>query len=218
MVNVKTDLSGKVFGKLTVLHQADDYVSKTGKPYATWLCKCECGVEKVYMQCSLTTGHTVSCGCHRRALMKEAKTIHGGVGTKLYNSWRAMKERCTNPHAENYPSYGGRGIRVCEEWLDYEIFMSWALTHGYKPGLTIDRVDMNGDYTPENCRWINQRQQCNNKRNNRRITFNGRTKTLSEWASEVGINKGTILNRIDKLGWDASKALTEPVKHGGVSK
>lgn len=212
MVNVKQDLTGHIFGRLTVLARADDYIPKSGKAYSAWLCKCKCGTEKVFLQSTLTTGHSKSCGCLRKERMRQDKETHGGIGTKLYNSWRAMRERCSNPNANNYNLYGGRGISVCEEWNDFSCFRSWAEENGYKPGLSIDRINPDGNYEPDNCRWLSSFGQCNNKRNNRLITMDGITKTLSEWAYEVGIKSNTIRNRIDNLGWDVERALKQPVR------
>lgn len=112
-----------------------------------------------------------------------------------YNSYRSMMDRCYNGKAHNYPLYGGRGICVCEEWFDIETFANWCEASGYKSGLTIDRIDADGDYTPMNCRWATRKQQANNRRNTVYVTIDGITKTLSEWADFVGISRSTISNR-----------------------
>ena len=213
MVNVRKDLTGMVFGRLTVIARTEDYTAKCGKSYAQWLCKCECGKELVVAQGSLLRSHTMSCGCLRSDISRDRHITHGDVGTQLYNSWRAMRERCQNENATNYQSYGGRGISVCPEWEDYSSFKNWALSNGYSPGLTIDRIDVNGDYTPSNCRWETRIVQGSNKRNNRNITFNGVTKTLSEWARDIGLHRSSLLNRIDKYGWSLEDALTRPKAH-----
>lgn len=112
-----------------------------------------------------------------------------------YPSWHAMLDRCENPNVENYPLYGGRGIRVCDEWHDIQEFEKWAEQTGYEPGLTLDRIDVNGDYCPNNCRWATRKEQANNRRNTLYITFLGETHTLSEWAEMLGVNRSTLSSR-----------------------
>ena len=204
------DLVGERFGRLTVIARGEDYISKQGKRSSVWICRCDCGTEKAIMQCSLVTGHTKSCGCFRREKAAADKIKHGDVGTQLYNSWRAMRERCTNQNSEHYSYYGGRDIAVCQEWDDYNVFRDWALSHGYRPGLTIDRISVDGDYCPDNCRWATIIDQSNNKRNNRIITVDGVSHTLAEWSRISGISSCTILARIDKYGWSAERAVIEP--------
>lgn len=139
---------------------------------------------------------------------------HGGCGTRLYNIWAAMKRRTTSPKAISYPYYGAKNIKVCDEWKVYENFRDWSLSHGYANGLTIDRIDSNKDYSPDNCRWTTMKEQQNNRRNNHIITFSGETKTLSQWAEIVGINPKTLSRRIVDKGWPIDKALTTPLmKH-----
>lgn len=112
-----------------------------------------------------------------------------------YPSWHAMLDRCENPNVENYPMYGGRGIKVCAEWHDIQEFEKWAEQSGYEPGLTLDRIDVNGDYCPNNCRWATRKEQANNRRNTLYITFLGETHTLSEWAEMLGVNRSTLSSR-----------------------
>ena len=133
---------------------------------------------------------------------------HGKRHSRIYNIWRSMRQRCTNPNCINYKNYGGKGICVCNEWNDFTNFYTWAMANGYKDDLTIDRVDVNGNYEPSNCRWISYKQQANNKTNNRLIEFQGESRTLGEWASITGIKLGTIWNRLN-LGWSVERALTE---------
>lgn len=123
--------------------------------------------------------------------------IHGGKHTRLYNTWCSMRERCKNPHHSDYSRYGGRGIRVCEEWdKDYSIFRDWAMQNGYTDNLTIDRIDNNGNYEPCNCRWVTRREQNRNYSRNHFITYNGETKCLSDWADYFGISRTTVLFRL----------------------
>lgn len=140
--------------------------------------------------------------------MGNLNKIHGHKNDRLYNIWARMKQRCENPKLYGYKDYGGRGITVCAEWHEFTPFYDWAMTHGYKENLTIDRIDLNGNYEPSNCRWVTMKVQANNKRRNHLITLNGETHTISEWARITGINKSTIRNRIVLYGWNIEKALT----------
>lgn len=126
--------------------------------------------------------------------------------------WDSMKKRCCNPNEPAYKNYGGRGIKVCNEWLNsFFAFREWATENGYSDDLSIDRIDVNGNYCPENCRWVDAKTQCNNRRNNHAITFMGETHTISEWSKITGIHQDVILYRI-KAGWDVERALTEKVR------
>lgn len=211
------DETGNVYGKLTVIERAEDKIyGKDKRHFPAWRCLCECGNEVVVVGQSLRRGLTVSCGCRKqdedyKLLQKEKQTIHGERGTRLYDCWRGMKKRCLNPNDDHYPGYGGRGITICEEWRDnYVAFSTWAKENGYSDDLTLDRIDVNGNYEPSNCRWATAEEQQRNKRNNRLITFNGETLTLVEWSERTGINRCTITNRIDKYGWSVEDALTIP--------
>ena len=141
-------------------------------------------------------------------------STHGQSETRLYYIWSSMKSRCLNINNKSFQNYGGRGIRVCEEWLQsFEAFATWAHENGYADNLTIDRVDNDKDYTPDNCRWVDRTTQSRNRRNNRFLTYKGQTKTLGEWGEEVGINSAVIWKRLYHYGWSAEKALFTPVKH-----
>lgn len=187
----KNDLTGQRFGRLVVLKQMPNNAS--GK--VTWLCKCDCGNEKAIIGSLLHTGKTRSCGCLIRESTTERSTKHGYRASKkhLYGTRLNMIDRCTNPKNKTYDYYGGRGIKVCKEWLNKETgvaaFCEWALANGYAEGMTIDRIDVNGDYSPDNCRFVDYFTQGSNKRNNRLITHNGETKTQSEWARHYGKNR-----------------------------
>ena len=132
---------------------------------------------------------------------------HGKRHSRIYNIWRSMKQRCTNENCINYKNYGGKGISVCNEWNDFKNFYDWAMESGYADNLTIDRIDVKGNYTPHNCRWVSYKQQANNKTNNRYIEFQGEKHTLGEWSSITGIKLATIWNRL-KMGWSVERALT----------
>ena len=176
-------------------------------------CKCECGIiiEKVVVR-SLFSGNTKSCGCLQREIAVDYNTKHGQREERIYSIWRNMRNRCRNSNIPNFGDYGGRGISVCEEWAnDFMSFYNWSMENGYSDELSLDRKDNNGCYCPENCHWVTQFEQANNKRNNRYIQHNGEIHTVAEWGRITGIGQGTILRRL-KLGWDADKILTTPVR------
>lgn len=148
----KSDLTGKRFGRLVCIH---DIGTKNGG--YIWKCICDCGNITYVSVRHLSNGHTKSCGCLRKEGENKGAYLHGLHKTRLYSIWSNMKTRCTNPNAPNYKFYGGKGVSICEEWRhDFRSFYDWSVTNGYEDGLTIDRKDSEGDYCPENCRWITQ--------------------------------------------------------------
>lgn len=167
------DLRGMKFGSLTVLGRAPDHVCKSGQRMRRWNCICDCGNEKQVLAARLKDKSIQSCGCHRRMILD--RTTHGGVHDRLYHVWNSMKMRCTNPNHKNYKDYGGRGISVCLEWTrSYSLFAEWAYSHGYNANAhfgecTIDRIDVDGNYEPGNCRFANSVTQANNKRRNKNV-------------------------------------------------
>lgn len=186
------DLTGQKFGMLTAIKRVEDKVSSTGKHYVMWLCKCDCGNDKVVARSALVKNETRSCGC----LKGES---HGMSNTRLNEIWMGMKRRCNDPQRKDYKNYGGRGIKVCDEWeKSFIAFRDWALTNGYNDTLTIERMDVNGNYEPENCTWATREEQANNKRDNRFLTYNGKTQTVSQWSRELDISENTIRNRINQ--------------------
>lgn len=174
------DLTGQKFGLLTVIWLAE---TDTRKTY--WVCKCDCGNMKTVRSDSLLCGAIKSCGCIKRKqdevnLTKNHR--HKMSGTRIYSEWQGMKGRCYNKGSARYADWGGRGIEVCEQWRNsFESFYTWAMANGYQDNLTIDRIDNNGDYCPENCRWVGQQEQCRNRRSNINITIGNSTRTLMEW-------------------------------------
>ena len=188
------DLSGKRFGRLTVLGL--DHMNWNSISY--WLCKCDCGNEVIVARHNLLRGTTKSCGCYSSEMSRDRLTKHGMTGQRLYTIWRGMRRRCIDENDNHYDRYGGRGINVCHEWNDFETFHDWAMHNGYEPGLTIDREDNDGNYCPENCRWVTAMAQANNRSSNRRFTYNGHTKTISEWSLVLNVHKTTLARRIDK--------------------
>ena len=207
----KLNLIGERFGRLTVVEY--DGISPNGK--SMWRCQCECGSICVVRGSKLTSGHTKSCGCYNRDNVKERSSTHGMSRTRLYNIWRVMLKRCYYKNATNYESYGGRGVRVCDEWRDFVEFQKWALTHGYSDELTIDRISNDGDYTPENCRWVDMMVQSRNTSRNRVITFRGETHCMKDWSDILGINYQTLKQRINVYGWSIERALTAPIGSNG---
>lgn len=196
------NLTGQRFGRLVVVSLAER--NRHNQPQ--WLCQCDCGERVVVRGCSLTSKNTRSCGC----LAKDTATTHGMTKTVTYHSWSSMIARCTNPADPEWQRYGGRGIKVCARWLNFENFLE---DMGQRPdGTSLDRIDPNGDYYSQNCRWATPNQQANNRRSNRLLTFGGVTKTVTQWATELGINSTTLSYRI-QAGWPVEQALTQPVNH-----
>lgn len=200
------DLTGRRFGRLVVIERAPN----SAKCDTRWKCQCDCGNVVTVRGHNLKQGITNSCGCSRHDPRPYRKT-HGMSRTRLYRIWSLMRNRCECKTARTYPQYGGRGITLCEEWKDPETFFKWAMENGYQENLTIDRIDNDGGYCPENCRWVTMDVQSNNTRNNRFMTINGRTQTLAQWCREYDMGYKMVYNRITNLGWDLEKALTTPV-------
>lgn len=208
------DLTGQRFGKLVVLKKE----GKDNSGHSTWLCQCDCGNLKVARGSHLKRGYIQSCGCIVIDSLKARSIKHGLEGTRLYRIWRGMIIRCYNPKSNRYHRYGERGITVCDEWRENPLaFHNWAIKNGYGENLTLDRIDNDGPYNPDNCRWITMKEQLNHKSNNRNVTINGVTKTVAQWADSNGIKIGTIYSRL-KRGWDIVDAVTKPVLKVGESK
>lgn len=203
------DLTGQRFGRLVVLKRSDNIGKKPA-----WVCKCDCGNEKIVTGGNLKSGHVSSCGCLWDDVVpqnnKEINTRHGETNTKLHKTWVNMRYRCNNPNCKSYKNYGGRGISICDEWDSYEAFRDWALSNGFDHGLSIDRIDVNGNYEPSNCRWVSTKTQNNNTRKNHYLTCNGQRHTIQEWSEITGINWTTIKARLD-MGWTVEDTLTKEV-------
>lgn len=194
---------GNKYGRLTVIKRAD----KTGRVY--WLCQCDCGNKTEVASQYLRNGRTQSCGCLQRELASERRTSHGMSSSALYFIWQGIRDRCFNPNSDSYKNYGERGITMCERWS--ESFEAFASDMGEpSKGMTIERIDNDGDYSPENCRWASRQEQVRNTRHNRMITFDGQTMCMSEWAEKTGISYSAISQRLNRLGWSVDRALTTP--------
>jgi len=178
------------------------------------LCRCDCGTERIVAIRCIIRGYTKSCGCASREASSIRNRTHGAHKTKLYGVWRSMKERCQNPKSSHYPRYGGRGIKVCKRWQKFIAFQA-DNQHLYKDGLTLDRRNNNGHYSPHNCRWVPMSVQFVNRSDNHFLSFAGERLTISQWALKVGIKEITLRKRIH-AGWNTKKALTFPVRQYGT--
>ena len=191
------DLTGQRFGKLTVLCSVG-----RNRRSVVWLCKCDCGNEKEVASRYLLSGGVKSCGCLTPERMRMKLTTHNESRTELAKCWYRMRGRCANnPYYKN--------VSICTEWSDYNTFATWAKNNGYRPGLSLDRIDKNGNYEPKNCRWVTWNEQANNKKNTVYLTIGGQTKTLTEWSKISGIKRETIRRRLEK-GWNEERLLIPP--------
>lgn len=203
------DLTGKRFGRLIVTGLADTLSNKR-----RWNCQCDCGKKSIARSQHLRGGHTQSCGCLYDEMRGTVHNLtHGhaiGEGTPEYRTWQSMRRRCEDPHHKDFKNYAGRGIAVCPRWAKFENFLA---DMGLKPSpeMTINRKNNGGNYEPGNCEWASESQQQNNRRNNRKIEFNGRTLTTAQWARELGMADKRISHRLSR-GWSIERALTQPIK------
>ena len=213
---MRRDLTGQRFGKLVVI----EYTGKVTYPgrNAIWLCKCDCGKILEVRGTNLTTSRRPqkSCGCIIPENARRIATKHGGTQDKLYSVWMGMRRRCQDPKIKDYQRYGGRGIKVCDEWQDYSVFRDWALNNGYDPNAafqkcTLDRIDSNGMYGPENCRWVDIKTQENNRRSNVLIEYQGKKQTMKLWSEELCMDYGLLRDRLSR-GWSFERAITTPVQ------
>lgn len=190
----REDIIGRRFGRLTVVNF--DHTDRHRNSY--WICKCDCGNQTLATRGALISGNTTSCGCYNRERVSESSTTHGMSRAPLYKVWRDMHTRCKNERSGEYHRYGGRGIDICNDWMSFENFRDWALDAGYTNGLTLDRTDNDGSYSPENCRWVTWKTQGNNRSTNRIVEYNGYFHTITEWSEILGINYSTLRGRIDR--------------------
>jgi len=201
---VKIDLTGQRFGRLTVIGEASNK-TKGGRP--KWRCLCDCGKNTEVESSHLRSGDTQSCGCLSRDMTIARSIMHGKTHTRLFITWNSMRQRCRDKNCKNYPHYGGRGIKVCDEWdKDFTAFETWALSNGYADNLSIDRIDNEGNYEPSNCRWSDRLTQQNNTRKNHFISISEETHTIAEWARIKGLKPNTIHWRL-RMGWKPEDAI-----------
>lgn len=201
-------LIGKKFGKLTIKTFIES-IRSGGQMKRMVIAVCDCGKEKEFMLSSLTRSLTKSCGCYRLQELSINKRTHGKTNCELYSVWAGMKRRCYNPHEVNYKHYGARGIIVCDEWVnDFQAFYDWSINNGYRKGLVIDRENNDGNYCPENCRWVTSLVNSRNRSISKIIDFNGQKKSAGEWAEITGINYGTLISRINRGRMTIEQALT----------
>lgn len=190
------DITGQRFGRLTVL----EFVARKGGT-TLWKCRCDCGTEKVILRSNFQYGETKSCGCLLSEKVRDRMVKHGHSQERLYNIWVHMKKRCHLPKDKDFPNYGGRGISVCEEWKNsYDVFAHWAKSNGYEANLTIDRIDNDKGYSPENCRWVTRESNNSNKRNVINISVNDTTDTLTGWANRINVPRKRLYKRYSKYG------------------
>ncbi len=201
------DRIGFRYSRLVVIGYAGQTVGKKSR----WLCRCDCGSEKIVSGANLQRGSVLSCGCFGREAARLRLFTHGQTNSLEYKSWCGMKDRCTNSNSKDYPRYGGRGIKVCKRWLKFENFLA-DMGRKPTPKHSIEMVGNFGNYEPGNCKWATAAEQSNNRRSSRFLTYMDSTLTITQWASRVGIRKSTIRERLER-GWGVAEALTTLV-HG----
>lgn len=205
------DLTGQRFGRLTVVKRHIPNV----RGHVTWECVCDCGNTHLASTSCLTGNKTLSCGCLRREQASRIHKLvvpkHGGSKTRLYSIWRNMKSRCNCKTATKYNIYGGKGIKVCDEWVAFEGFRNWALLNGYSENLSLDRIDGSGNYCPKNCRWVTAKEQANNTSQNRILEYNNKAQTMAQWAEEFQMPYKILSERL-RRNWSLERAFTTQVK------
>lgn len=207
------NLTGVRFGRLVAIERAPSKQTPNKTVQTVWKCRCDCGKEIEVRATALKSGNTQSCGCRKMEMLLARNIKHGGATAenkeRLYSIWKGMISRCRKDDR-----YAGRGVAVCDEWKEYSKFRDWAYSSGYDAAApfgecTIDRINNDGDYEPNNCRWVSLEAQANNTRKNRHIVYNGETKTISEWARTIGISADALWYRL-KNGWSIEDAITIP--------
>ena len=209
----RVDMIGKRFGKLVVIALSEERGSRGQLKYE---CLCDCGQTKIIMGEDLRRGKVKSCRCEQSRIASSANKTHGGSKERLYHVWQGIKNRCENENSPEYKNYGGRGIKICEEWHDYANFREFMFLKGYDPNApkgecTIERIDINGDYEPANCTIITLSKQQRNKTSNKYLTLGGESKSVVEWAEELGVSSNVLYARI-YTGMTDEEILTTPVR------
>lgn len=203
----KRNLVGLAFGRWSVIAQAATRKTPCGSSKAYWLCRCDCGTEGEVRAEHLMSGRTLSCGCHKSDAAFAQSLKHGGRHTALYDVWTQMLQRCENPKNKRYSRYGGRGIVVCMEWHDFGVFQQWAMSNGYATGLTIDRIDNDGAYEANNCRWVTNLENCRNSSKVEMVEWQGAQVPLNALAEQYGLKKQTVYRRLKLNGWTLRQSL-----------
>ena len=211
--NKELGFVGEKFGRLTVIKRAENYIDKNGKPHSMWESKCECGNTVIVRGTYLKSGLVKSCGCLNIDALRDMLTTHGESRTRLYKIWAGIKDRCYNINDHSYNNYGGRGITMSDEWIEnYSAFRDWSYANGYyedsdKEPCSIDRIDNDGNYCPENCRWVGRKIQQNNTRHNHYIEYNGENHTIAEWADAYRIEYNTFYKALKRYDWDLGRVI-----------
>ena len=205
-----TDISGTKINHLKAIRYVGK--SRTGQVYYEW--ECDCGNRLIAQYSNVSSGSTISCGCVGSSKIIERNTRHGHSRSHLYKKYYHIRYRCYSTKKDNYADYGGRGIYVCDEWMDpengFNNFYKWSMENGYQKGLWIDRIDNNGPYAPWNCRWVTQKVQANNTRANHLLTYGKYTYTISEWADICKLTSDAIIGRL-KNDWEIGRILSTPL-------
>ena len=201
------DITNKKFGRLTVICESGRNQSRE----VLWKCKCECKNEVLVTYTNLNKGYTKSCGCLQKEMVSESNKTHGDSKTKLYMIWSDMRKRCSNKNHHAYKYYGEKGVKVDKEWnSSFITFKEWSLNNGYAIGLSIDRIDVNGNYEPSNCRWVTHKAQMNNTTRNNNILYNGKTQSLTDWCEELNLPYSRMRYRLKKIKMSPEEAFTTP--------
>lgn len=212
----KISLTGVVFGRLTVIEK--DETKNDGR--SRWLCRCECGSEKIVRSDALKSKRTRSCGCLQKDLLvkRKPRKTHGKSNKRLYTMFHNMQRRCYDEDHVSFHNYGGKGISVSKEWRnDFKSFYKWAVENGYSDNLTIDRINNENDYSPTNCRFITHKEQQNNRKDNVFVNYEGESRTISQWAEFLNVEYSTLQTRL-KRGWSIERALNTPVRKGDYKR
>ena len=205
------DLTGQRFGRLVVIERAENIIYNDGRTRVQWLCQCDChGPNSLVIVSSdhLRSGHTKSCGC-----LNDGHPKHNAARTTLYRKWASMLQRCYNPNSQAYENYGGRGITVCDEWHNYINFQNWVNETREDATLTLERINVDGNYCPENCTWATRKEQANNRRNTLIYELNGEKYTLNELCEIYNMPYEAVRRRVRNYGYDINTALTTPLRH-----
>lgn len=211
------DLTGQKFTRLLVLERVEDRVTKSGARRIQYKCLCDCGNYKIVDGRHLKDGSTMSCGCLANEVHRQSKGTgprcwwHDLLRTRIYRVWGNMVNRCKNPNNPAYHNYGGRGIDVCDEWTRFENFYLWSVYNGYEEGLELDRINNDGWYTPDNCRWTDRITQANNRRSNVIVEYQGEKMTVAELARTINMPYKILHDRL-RNGWTIERAMTQPIR------